>query len=132
MQNGENFDTFNLKVSTLKINKKVLFWCIAFVQPKNEWKNATKIKKMSRFKFCISYLHTGCPKRIWTILWGCFEVTGWLQVKKFNSSEKFMQTHLKVNKIFFCDIKHGFTMTFWILFSKSENYAIPMYGLKCL
>ena len=31
MQNGENFDTFDLKVSTLKINKKVL--CITFVLP---------------------------------------------------------------------------------------------------
>ena len=41
---------------------------------------------------------TGCPISIWTILWGCFEVTGWLKIKKINSSEKFMQLPLKVNK----------------------------------
>ena len=48
--------------------------------------------------FC---LHTGCPISIWTILWGCFEVTGWLKIIFFNSSEKFMQIPLKVNKIHF-------------------------------
>ena len=41
------------------------------------------------------------PISIWMILWGCFEVTGWLIIKKFNSSEKFMQLPLKVNKIYF-------------------------------
>ena len=51
-----------------------------------------------------------------TILWGCLEVTGWLKIKKFNSSRTFMQIPLKVNKVYFFDIKHGLTMTFWFFF----------------
>ena len=42
-----------------------------------------------------------CLISIWTILWGCFEVTVWLKISFFNSSEKFMQIPLKVNKIYF-------------------------------
>ena len=48
-----------------------------------------------------------CLICIWTILWGCLEVTGWLKIKEFNSSKKLMQIPLKVNKVYFCDIKHG-------------------------
>ena len=73
---------------------------------------------------------TEWPIWIWTILRGCLEVTGWLKIKNFNSSKKFMQIPLKVNKVFFFDIKHGLTMTFWKKKSKSKNYAIPMYGLQ--
>ena len=40
-----------------------------------------------------------------------------------------MQIPLKFNKVYLFDIKHGLTMTLRIFFSKSENYAIPMYGL---
>ena len=69
---------------------------------------------------------TGWVICIWTILWGCLEVTGWLKMKNFNSSKKFMQLPLKVNKVYFFDIKHGLTMTFWNLFSKSKNYTIPI------
>ena len=73
---------------------------------------------------------TEWPIWIWTILRGCLEVTGWLKIKNFNSSKKFMQIPLKVNKVYLFDIKHGLTMTLWIFFSKSKNYAIPMYGLQ--
>ena len=38
---------------------------------------------------------------IWTILWGCFEVTGWLKILFFNSSENSMQIPLMVNKIYY-------------------------------
>ena len=85
----------------------------------------SELRKVER-----DYKHTGWPICIWTILWGCLEVTGWLKIKNFNSSKKFMQIPLKVNKVYFFDIKHGLTMTFWIFFSKSKNYAIPMYGLQ--
>ena len=61
------------------------------------------------------------------ILWGCFEVTGWLKIKKSNSSEKFS---LKVNKLFFCDIKHGLTMTSYFLKPKYSIYGIPIHGLQ--
>ena len=44
---------------------------------------------------------TGWPICIWTISGGCLEVTGWLKIIFFNSSEKFMQIPLKVNKIYF-------------------------------
>ena len=63
---------------------------------------------------CLEYLgYTGWTICIWTILWGCLEVTGWLKMKNLNSSKKFMQIPLKVNKVYFFDIKHGLTMTFW-------------------
>ena len=75
-------------------------------------------------------LHTGWVICIWTVLRGCLEVTGWLKIKKISSSKKFMQIPLKVNKVYLFDIKHGLTMTLWIFFSKSKNYAIPMYGLQ--
>ena len=71
--------------------------------------------------------HTGWPICIWTILWGYLEVTGWLKIKKINPSKKFMQIPLKVNKVYFFDIKHGLTMTFRFFFSKSKNYAISKY-----
>ena len=66
-------------------------------------------------------LYTGWTKRIWTILWGCLEVTGWLKIKNFNSSKKFMQISLKVNKVYSFDIKHGLTMNFWFFFPKIET-----------
>ena len=49
----------------------------------------------------LEFYSTGCLISIWTILWGCFEVTRWLKIIFFNSSEKFMQIPLKVNKINF-------------------------------
>ena len=73
---------------------------------------------------------TGWPICIWTILWGCLEVTRWLRIKKFNSSKKFMQILLKVSKVYFFDINHGLTMILWTFFTKSKNYAKPMYGLQ--
>ena len=45
--------------------------------------------------------NTGCLICIWTFSGGCLEVTGWLKIVFFNSSEKFMQIPLKVNKIYF-------------------------------
>ena len=88
-------------------------------------------EKLFRENYAKNYEQsTGWVKRIWTILWGCLEVTGWLKIKNFNSSKKFMKKSSKVNKSYFFDIKHGLTMTFWIFFSKSKNYAIPMYGLQ--
>ena len=56
---------------------------------------------ISTFFWVRHVLSTGWPICIWTILWGYFEVTGWLKIEKFNSSEKFMQIPLKVNKIYF-------------------------------
>ena len=41
-----------------------------------------------------------------------------------------MQIPLKVSKVYFFDINHGLTMTLWTFFTKSKNYAIPMYGLQ--
>ena len=35
------------------------------------------------------------------------------KMKNLNSSKKFMQIPLKVNKVYFFDIKHGLTMTFY-------------------
>ena len=52
------------------------------------------------------------------------------KIKNFNSSKKFMQVPLKVNKVYFCYIKNGLTMTFGFFFSKSKNYAIPINGLQ--
>ena len=49
----------------------------------------------------IGLTFTGCLICIWTISGGCLEVTGWLKIIFFNSSEKFMQIPLKVNKIYF-------------------------------
>ena len=52
--------------------------------------------------FCyVVFTSTGWPKRIWTILWGCLEVTEWLRIKKLDSSKKIMQKPLKVNKAYF-------------------------------
>ena len=81
---------------------------------------------LDKGKYIKGYINfTGCP--IKTILWGCLEVTAWLKIKNFNFSKKFMQTPLKVNKVFLFDIKHGLKMTFWKNFTKSKNHAIPMY-----
>ena len=77
----------------------------------------------------LKFHYTGCLICIWTISWGCLVVTGWLKIKLFHSIKKFMQIPLKVNKVYFFDIKHSLTMTFWIFFKKSKNHAIPMYGL---
>ena len=60
----------------------------------------------SIFKKIKKVLYTECPICIWTNLWGCLEVTGWLKIKKFNSNKKFMQIPLRVNKVYFFDIKH--------------------------
>ena len=38
------------------------------------------------------------------------------KTKKINSSKKFMQVPLKVNKVYFCYIKNGLTMTFGFFF----------------
>ena len=67
----------------------VLFWVSAFIQV---WISPI----VDSISIC-----TGCLISIWTILWGCFEVTGWLKIIFFNSSEKLMQIPLKVNKIHF-------------------------------
>ena len=73
---------------------------------------------------------TGWCICIWTIFRGCLEASGWLKTKNFNSSKKFIQIPLKIDKVYFFDIKHGLTMTFWNFFTKSKNYAIPKYGLQ--
>ena len=65
-------------------------------------------KKIHPFRVCLI--------SIWTILWD-FLVTGWFEIIFFDSCEQFMKILLKVNRIYFCDIKHGLTMTsyFWKL-----------------
>ena len=73
---------------------------------------------------------TGCLISIWTILWGCFEVTEWLEIFFFNSSEIFMQKPLKVNKISFLDIKHGLIMTSDFQKIKLWNYVFARYTWK--
>ena len=42
-----------------------------------------------------------------------FRSLGWLKKKNFDSSKEFMQIPFKVNKVYFFEIKHGLTMTFW-------------------
>ena len=74
------------------------------------------------------FQHTGCPICIWTILWGCLEVTGWLTIYFFISSKKFMQTPLKVNKVYFFDIKHGLYVCMYVLYF-SDNWIYQIIYL---
>ena len=57
------------------------------IDASNQLKNWSKIQS----EVALNTSTTGWPISIWTILWGCFEVNGWLKIKNFNSSEKFMQ-----------------------------------------
>ena len=99
-----------------------------------DWHYECILSKLLAFYQLIVHLYqffrmlcTGCPICIWTTLWGCLEVTGWLKIKKFNSSKKFMQIPLKVNKNIFCDINHGLTMTSDFQKIKLWNYVFARY-----
>ena len=77
-----------------------------------------------------SYPYTGWCICIWTISRGCLEVTGWLKIKNFNSSKKFMQIPLKVNKVYFLTSSMASQWPFEIFLQKVKTYAIPIYGLQ--
>ena len=50
-----------------------------------------RLQRHWRYQGNFCHETTGWPISFWRIFWGCFEVTGWLKIKIFNSSEKFMQ-----------------------------------------
>ena len=80
----------------------------SLVNPKkktlDELRNSRQVVWFFSLFFCQKNYRTilqGVSICIWTILWGCLEVTGWLKIIFFNSSKKIMQIPLKVNKVYF-------------------------------